>query len=114
MDDGKDFTLNDNGDVEKHSPSINMDTFCVAPFTHQSTKTDGTIKACCRAKGRIATVNQTDLVDAWNWKKIRDLRLDLCNGVKNDMCKVCWDHEENNVESMRQGISAIVKRKLQL
>ena len=69
MNSKKDFTLNDDGDVEKQSPSINMDTFCVAPFLHQSTKTDGTIKACCRAKGRIATVSQTDLVDAWNWKK---------------------------------------------
>lgn len=112
MNSKKDFTLNDDGDVEKQSPSINMDTFCVAPFLHQSTKTDGTIKACCRAKGRIATVSQTDLVDAWNWKKIRDLRLDLCNGVKNDMCKVCWDHEANDVESMRQGINGNVKRKV--
>ena len=24
---------------------INKNTFCVAPFTHQSTKTDGSIKA---------------------------------------------------------------------
>ena len=56
----------------------NMDTFCVAPFIHQSTKTDGSIKACCRAKGRIASVKQFDfkdaegttLSDAWNWRKI--------------------------------------------
>lgn len=101
---------------EESSPHLNMDTFCVLPFTHQSTKTDGSIKACCRAKGRIASVQDlydvqgTDLVDAWNWRKLRELRLDLINGVKNDMCKVCWDHEANGVESMRQGMNSNVAR----
>ena len=97
----------------QHGP--NMDTFCVAPFLHQSTKTDGSIKACCRAKGRIASVKEFDfkdaegttLVDAWNWKKLRDLRLDLYNGIKNDMCKVCWDHEDANVESMRKTMNSV-------
>ena len=93
----------------------NPDTFCVAPFLHQSTKTDGSIKACCRAKGRIASVKEFDfkdaegttLSDAWNWKKIRDLRLDLINGIRNDMCKVCWDHEDANVESMRKSMNNV-------
>ena len=92
----------------------NMDTFCVAPFIHQSTKTDGSIKACCRAKGRIASVKQFDfkdaegttLSDAWNWRKIRQLRLDLYNGIRNEMCKVCWDHEDANVESMRLSMNS--------
>lgn len=99
--------------VERPSQyDIKMDTFCVAPFVHQSTKTDGSVKACCRAKGRIASVQDlygvqgTDLVDAWNWRKLRELRLDLTTGVKNDMCKICWDHEDNGVQSMRQNINA--------
>lgn len=112
------LTSDSSGDEKQKSPAINMDTFCVAPFIHQSTKTDGSVKVCCRAKGRVASLTDmygeegTNLVDAWNWKKIRDLRLDLCSGVKNDMCKVCWDHESNNVESMRQGINANLKRKI--
>ena len=48
--------------VERPSQyDIKMDTFCVAPFVHQSTKTDGSVKACCRAKGRIASVSYTHL-----------------------------------------------------
>ena len=116
MDDINNKIPNINEKVEKPSPvGPNMDTFCVAPFIHQSTKTDGSIKACCRAKGRIASVKEFDfkdaegttLVDAWNWKKLRDLRLDLYNGVKNEMCKVCWDHEDANVVSMRKTMSSV-------
>lgn len=102
---------NREGEDTELPPSINMDTFCVAPFTHQSTKTDGSVKACCRAKGRVSTLTETNLVDAWNWQKLRQLRLDLCNGIQNDMCKVCWDHEANDVESMRVNINKNVARK---
>lgn len=105
-------------EMPSHS-APNMDTFCVAPFIHQSTKTDGSIKVCCRAKGRIAQVKkfsfkdaeETDLVDAWNWRKIKQLRMDLYNGIKNDMCKVCWHHEDNGVESMRQNFNSNDERR---
>lgn len=122
MDNNKKHIPKTSEEVNRPSPSTpNMDTFCVLPFLHQSTKTDGSIKVCCRAKGRVASVKDfdfkdsesTDLVDAWNWRKIRDLRLDLYTGVKNDMCKVCWDHEANGVESMRNGMNANVARMIE-
>ena len=113
--------LSKTSEKAERSSQPDMSTFCVLPFVHQSTKTDGSIKVCCRAKGRVASVKDfdfkdsesTDLVDAWNWRKIRDLRMDLYRGVKNDMCKVCWDHEANGVESMRQGMNSNVARMIE-
>ena len=77
-------------------------TFCVAPFVHQSTKTDGSIKACCRSLPEISNINNESLDQAWNNTEIKQLRLDLLNGVKNQRCNVCWKLENNGVISLRQ------------
>ena len=81
---------------------INKNTFCVAPFTHQSTKTDGSIKACCRALPQIGNINKDTMSDAWNHRIIKQLRRDLINGVRNPMCNACWNLEDAGVTSLRQ------------
>jgi sulfatase maturation enzyme AslB (radical SAM superfamily) len=78
------------------------DTFCVAPFVHQSTKTDGSVKACCRSLPEISNIKDESLIEAWNNDNIKQLRLDLLNGIKNPRCNVCWKLEEANVKSLRQ------------
>ena len=80
---------------------INKNTFCVAPFTHQSTKTDGSIKACCRALPQIGNINKDTMAEAWNHRIIKQLRLDLVNGVRNPMCNACWNLEDAGVTSLR-------------
>ena len=79
----------------------NSDTFCVAPFIHQSTKTDGKIKLCCRSLPEIGNLSSTTLEEAWNNEIIRKVRLDLVNGIKNERCNICWRHEAGNVTSLR-------------
>ena len=81
---------------------MNKDTFCVAPFMHQSTKTDGSIKACCRSLPAISNIKDESLLEAWNNADQKQLRLDLINGVRNKRCDVCWKLEDNNVRSLRQ------------
>ena len=80
----------------------NRNTFCVSPFVHQSTKTDGSIKACCRSLPEISNIKNETLEQAWNNDAIRKLRLDLLNGVRNERCDVCWRLEDSNVTSLRQ------------
>ena len=78
------------------------DTFCVSPFVHQSTKTDGSIKACCRSLPEISNIKNETLEQAWNNPAIRKLRLDLLNGIRNERCNVCWRLEDSNVTSLRE------------
>ena len=80
----------------------NPDTFCVSPFVHQSTKTDGSIKACCRSLPEISNIKNETLVEAWNNPALKQLRLDLLNGVRNSRCNVCWKLEDANVTSLRK------------
>lgn len=77
------------------------DTFCIAPFIHQSTKTDGKIKLCCRSLPAIGNLSSTTLEEAWNNESIRKVRLDLVNGIKNERCTICWRHEAGGVKSLR-------------
>jgi MoaA/NifB/PqqE/SkfB family radical SAM enzyme len=80
----------------------NSDTFCIAPFIHQSTKTDGKIKLCCRSLPAIGNLSSTTLEEAWNNEIIRKVRLDLVNGIKNERCNICWRHEAGGVTSLRK------------
>lgn len=77
-------------------------TICPAPFVHQSTKTDGSIKLCCRSLPRIGSVNDMPLSDAWNCDTIKQVRLDMVNGVRNKHCEVCYKDEDAGVSSLRQ------------
>ena len=93
---------------------MDKSTFCVAPFVHQSTKTDGSIKACCRSLPEISNINNESLDEAWNNKEIKQLRLDLINGVRNSRCNVCWKLENNGVLSLRQKYNRMYQDRAEL
>ena len=85
---------------------VNKQTFCVAPFTHLSTKTDGSIKACCRSLPALSNIKKESLLQAWNNEEIKQLRNDLINGVKNKRCDVCWKLEDVGAQSLRMKYSS--------
>ena len=85
---------------------INYQTFCVAPFVHQSLKTDGSIKACCRSLPRITSIQKDSLISAWNHKTLKQLRLDAISGQVNSLCNICFDQEKKNVKSLRQNYNS--------
>ena len=97
--------------MEKLYPSLK--TFCVAPFIHLSTKTDGSIKTCCRALpgSGFSNIKNESLNEAWNNKKIKKIRLDLLNGIRNENCKSCWNDEDKNVYSLREKINSVTDRR---
>ena len=80
---------------------VKKETFCIAPFTHLSTKTDGSIKACCRSLPALANIKKETLLQAWNNKEMKQLRNDLINGVRNERCDVCWKLEDVGAQSLR-------------
>ena len=44
------------------------------------------------------------MAEAWNHRIIKQLRLDLVNGVRNPMCNACWNLEDAGVTSLRAQI----------
>ncbi len=77
------------------------DTFCLLPFIHMATKTDGDIKLCCRS-WPIGNILDTSLEKLWNSDVYREVRRQMLNGERADQCHACWRHEEIGVRSMRQ------------
>ena len=80
---------------------VKKETFCIAPFTHLSTKTDGSIKAFCRSLPALANIKKESLLQAWNNEEMKQLRNDLINGVRNERCDVCWKLEDVGAQSLR-------------
>jgi MoaA/NifB/PqqE/SkfB family radical SAM enzyme len=92
------------------------DAFCTLPWIHAATNSNGSIRVCCQMIyndkqipfGNIYKEDGTPLKgsddidihrNAKNWKL---LRKDMLNGKRHNACKLCWDEEDNNLESKRQ------------
>lgn len=90
-------------------------SFCVIPWIHAATNSDGSIRMCCQMihddaelpfgeikKDDGTTLTMSDDINAnrnaKNWKLIRQSMLE---GKRHNACKLCWDEEQNNIESKR-------------
>jgi hypothetical protein len=86
-------------------------TFCMAPWTHIHTTPTGVVTPCCISKACGSQIGMADartssLMDAVNCDQMKQLRLDMLNGVKNPECNVCHSHEEQGVKSFRMNMNA--------
>jgi len=102
-------------------------TFCVLPWIHISTRTNGHMRVCCAANassvqlpdssqkiqggevgvmkldgGKPANLNYTGLMDAWNGEYMRAIRLKMLNGNQPESCIKCYKEESAGVRSKRQ------------
>lgn len=76
-------------------------TFCMHPFTGLATREDGAIKICCRSQP-IGWIQNESLESAWNNDTMQTVRRQILNGERPDVCKPCFDLEDQGVESLRQ------------
>jgi MoaA/NifB/PqqE/SkfB family radical SAM enzyme len=76
-------------------------TFCMHPFTGLATREDGAIKVCCRSQP-IGWIQNESLESAWNNKTMQEVRRQILNSERPDVCKPCFDLEDQGVESLRQ------------
>lgn len=76
-------------------------TFCMHPFTGLATREDGAIKICCRSQP-IGWIQNESLEEAWNNESMCKVRQQILNGERPDVCKPCFDLEDQGVESLRQ------------
>ena len=71
------------------------------PFTGLATREDGAVKICCRS-APIGFIQNSTLEEIWNNDTIRLVRKQVLNGGRPEVCKPCFDLEDQGVESLRQ------------
>ena len=76
-------------------------TFCMHPFTGLATREDGAIKICCRSQP-IGWIQKESLEQAWNGDNMREVRRQVLSDEIPDVCKPCFELENQGVESLRQ------------
>lgn len=76
-------------------------TFCVHPFTGLATREDGAIKICCRSQP-IGWIQEQSVEEIWNGAAMQEVRRQVLCGERPDVCKPCFELEDQGVESLRQ------------
>lgn len=71
------------------------------PFTGLATREDGAIKICCRSHP-IGWIQNESIEEAWNNSNIKTVRKQVLNNERPDVCKPCFDLEDQGVQSLRQ------------
>lgn len=71
------------------------------PFTGLATREDGAVKVCCRSLP-VGWIQEQSLEDIWNNDEMRKVRQQVLHGERPDVCKPCFDLEDQGVESLRQ------------
>tara|TARA_B100002019_G_scaffold291717_1_gene312706 strand:+ start:1675 stop:2904 length:1230 start_codon:yes stop_codon:yes gene_type:complete len=79
------------------------DTWCVYPFIHLATQTDGQILPCCIAKPykNLNLKNQT-IADAWHSEEVNSVRTKMLQGEIVPNCIDCYNVEKSGSVSYRQ------------
>ena len=75
-------------------------TFCVLPWIHLHTTPTGQAAPCCISTScsdniGVGNSNRDSLEEIVNSPKMKKLRVDMINGVKNEECTNCHRHEES-------------------
>lgn len=82
-------------------------TFCMFPWTHLHVTPAGIAAPCCIAasccsQDGMGDAKTSHLMDLINNPKMKQLRLDMINGVPSSECNTCYEHEKHGVKSWRQ------------
>lgn len=92
---------------------MNLDnTFCILPWMHLATNASGNLRVCCNSTpgknfitkpdGKPYKVYKDDLQEAWNSEVYTNIRKQMLNGERPDMCQRCFREEDAGVRSARQ------------
>jgi len=90
------------------------ETFCPIPWIFQAARSNGDIRICCQANitknqgvirkedGTAYNVGIDDLNEARNAELMKNVRLNMLNGVWSDECGRCKNEELNGLNSRRK------------
>jgi MoaA/NifB/PqqE/SkfB family radical SAM enzyme len=78
-------------------------TFCILPWTHVATYTDGSALLCCIANSQPElNLNKQSLEQVWNSDHFKQTRLDMLAGKQVPACAACYKEEAVGIHSHRQ------------
>ena len=74
------------------------------PWLHLNVTPKGDVYPCCSSDyvEPFANVKNMSLKQAFNTNRMKQLRLDMLSGRKNEACTFCYKHEENSPHSFRK------------
>ena len=89
-------------DAKQEELLMRSDTFCMYPWTHIHAWPDGYVYPCCGTDiNPLGSLKQNSLEELWNSERQKQLRIDMLNGTKNEICRRCHEQEESGFFSMR-------------
>jgi organic radical activating enzyme len=82
-------------------------TFCSLPWIHLHSTPEGIAAPCCISKScntstGLGDTKKQGLMELVNSPKMKQLRLDMLDGKRNDECTICYDQEDVGIASNRQ------------
>ena len=85
-------------------------TYCDYPWEHIYIHTTGHCKICCMSEDNITKDNgyshfnakDGDIMEAWNSKNMKDIRLKMLKGERLPNCEKCYFAEDSGLTSMRK------------
>lgn len=81
---------------------MSSETFCVLPWLHAATLTDGSVQLCCvSGSGSGINLNEQTLADYWNSEYVKDARRRMLAGEKVPACRRCYLQEAHGRKSHR-------------
>jgi MoaA/NifB/PqqE/SkfB family radical SAM enzyme len=78
------------------------DTFCILPWVHAATRTDGHVQLCCVSGGGSGVnLNEQTLSDYWNSDYVKEARRRMLAGQPVQACRRCYVEESLGRRSHR-------------
>jgi organic radical activating enzyme len=81
----------------------NSKTFCIMPWIHCATQTNGAVQLCCVASPiKELNLNNMTWDEVWNSEQYKDARLKMLSDEKVSYCTNCYKEEAAGIKSHRQ------------
>lgn len=87
------------------------DTWCVYPFVHLATFTNGDVTPCCVARA-YKNINLRDITleEAWNHESVKEIRRKMLAGERVSNCQDCYNAEDHGVDSHRTSSNRVFEK----
>lgn len=87
--------------MNKKDEILKNSTICPLPFNHAFVGPTYDRKLCCIST-KIQGFNSRPLDEFWNSEEMKQIRLDMINGIPVKNCEACYYKEKSGIESYRQ------------
>lgn len=98
-------------------------TFCAVPWTQVATNASGYYRICCNAlpvknlvrnqAGQVLSIYKNPVDEAWESPTYQEIRRQMLNSERPEMCLRCFREEDAGVESARQKWNHRWKKEIQ-